>query len=77
MNARRQLAIETFLFRAVFDTNVIIAALKSKNPNSPIIELLQRWRQEEFTLIYCDDLRAEYQEKFIDRSIDTPVWMLF
>jgi hypothetical protein len=51
--------------------------LKSKNPNSPIIELLQRWRQEEFTLIYCDDLRAEYQEKFIDRSIDTPVWMLF
>ncbi len=26
--------------RAVFDTNVIIAALKSKNPGSPTIELL-------------------------------------
>lgn len=29
-------------FRAVFDTNVIIAALKSKNSQSPTIELLRR-----------------------------------
>lgn len=49
-------------FRTVFDTNVIIAALKSKNPHSPTVELLERWGNEEFTLVYCDDLLAEYQE---------------
>ncbi len=51
--------------RAVFDTNVIIAALLSRNPNSPLVELLRRWRNNEFTLLYCDDLLAEYREKLI------------
>ena len=55
--------------RAVFDTNVIIAALKSKNPNSPTNELLQRWRNGEFTLLYANDLLLEYREKFITRQI--------
>jgi predicted nucleic acid-binding protein len=36
--------------RAVLDTNVIIAALLSKNPGSPTVELLQRWGNGEFTL---------------------------
>jgi putative PIN family toxin of toxin-antitoxin system len=57
------------VFRAVFDTNVIIAALMSKNPYSPTVELLQRWRQGEFTLLYTDDLLLEYQRKFISRQI--------
>lgn len=56
--------------RAVFDTNVIIAALKSKNPNSPTAELLKRWRNNEFILLYADDLLLEYREKFVARSID-------
>lgn len=56
-------------FRAVFDTNVIIAALKSKNPNSPTVELLQRWRNHEFILLYADDLLLEYREKFVTRHI--------
>ncbi|HRQ42427.1 MAG TPA: putative toxin-antitoxin system toxin component, PIN family [Chloroflexota bacterium] len=56
-------------FRAVFDTNIIIAALKSKNPGSPTIELLRRWSAGEFTLLYCDDLQAEYQEKFVSHNI--------
>lgn len=60
---------ETITFRAVFDTNVIIAALKSKNPGSPTIELLRRWGMGEFTLLYCDDLQAEYQEKFVSHHI--------
>jgi len=55
--------------RAVFDTNVIIAALKSKNPSSPTVELLERWRNDEFTLLYADDLLLEYREKFITRNI--------
>jgi putative PIN family toxin of toxin-antitoxin system len=60
---------ETIILRAVFDTNVVIAALKSKNPGSPTVELLQRWSKGEFTLLYCDDLRLEYQKKFITRSV--------
>jgi putative PIN family toxin of toxin-antitoxin system len=61
--------IKSSVFRAVFDTNVVIAALKSRNPNSPTVELLHRWSNGEFTLLYCDSLRAEYQEKFVARNI--------
>lgn len=61
---------EKGILRAVFDTNVIIAALKSKNPTSPTVELLQRWRQDEFTLLYSDDLLLEYREKFVSRKIE-------
>ncbi len=64
-------------FRAVFDTNVVIAALKSKNPNSPTAELLQRWRDDEFILLYADDLLLEYREKFISRNIDTILRIAF
>jgi putative PIN family toxin of toxin-antitoxin system len=65
------------LFRAVFDTNVIIAALKSKNPNSPTVELLKRWRNDEFILLYADDLLLEYREKFITRNIDSALRIAF
>lgn len=34
--------------RAVLDTNVVLAALKSKNPHSPTAELVQRWEAGEF-----------------------------
>ncbi len=61
---------DKLLLRAVFDTNVIIAALKSRNPNSPTVELLKRWRNDEFILLYADDLLLEYREKFIARNID-------
>lgn len=65
------------LLRAVFDTNVIIAALKSRNPNSPTVELLKRWRNDEFILLYADDLLLEYREKFIARSIDPALHIAF
>lgn len=65
------------LHRAVFDTNVIIAALKSKNPNSPTVELLKRWRNDEFILLYADDLLLEYREKFITRNIDPVLRIAF
>ena len=29
--------------RAVLDTNIPIGALMSRNPNSPLVELLDRW----------------------------------
>lgn len=65
------------LLRAVFDTNVIIAALKSKNPNSPTVELLKRWRNDEFLLLYADDLLLEYRQKFIARNIDAALRIAF
>ncbi len=40
-------------FRAVFDTNIIMAAHLTKNPRSPTRELLERWRMEEFELMVC------------------------
>jgi len=55
--------------RAVFDTNIFVAAHLSKNPHSPTMELLRRWRQREFELLYSDDLLVEIDEKFSARGI--------
>lgn len=57
-------------FRAVFDTNIIISALKSKNPNSPTVELISRWLNGEFTLTFSDPLRYEYVEKMVAKRIE-------
>lgn len=37
------MAIERPRLRAVFNTNVVVAALKSRSPQSPTAELLRRW----------------------------------
>lgn len=58
------------MFRAVFDTNIIIAALKSRSANSPSRELLQRWEAGEFDLLYSRDLQTEYEETAAARDID-------
>lgn len=55
--------------QAVLDTNVFVAAHLSKNPNSPAMELLRRWRRGEFELLYSDDLLVEVDEKFSAREI--------
>ena len=57
-------------FRAVFDTNIIMAAHLTKNPRSPTRELLERWKMEEFELVYSTALLVEYQEKFKERGIE-------
>ncbi|MEA3345138.1 MAG: PIN domain-containing protein [Chloroflexota bacterium] len=63
------MATERRSLRAVLDTNVFVAAHLSKNPNSPTIELLRRWRREEVELLYSDDLLVEVDEKFSARGI--------
>lgn len=55
--------------RAVFDTNVFIAAHLTKNPNSPTAELLSRWANDEFDILYCDQLLDELREKFVEKGI--------
>ena len=53
----------------MLDTNVILAALLSRNPRSPTLEILHRWRRGEFDLLYCPDLLVEYQEKLVAKGI--------
>jgi len=59
--------------RAVFDTNVFVSASLSKNANSPTRELLQRWKNNEFTLIICDQIAKELLEKLFERGVDQDV----
>lgn len=56
--------------RAVIDTNVVIAALKSRNPRSPTREVLDRWEDDEFKWLYSEDLRVEYAEKLVEKQVD-------
>ena len=54
--------------RAVFDTNVFVSASLSKNINSPTRELLTRWKNNEFTLVICDQIAKEFIEKLTERG---------
>ncbi|MBI3760651.1 MAG: putative toxin-antitoxin system toxin component, PIN family [Chloroflexi bacterium] len=56
--------------RAVLDTNVVLAAHRTRNPRSPNAELLRRWRAGEFVQLYSDDTLAELAEKFQEQGID-------
>lgn len=55
--------------RAVLDTNVPVAAHLSVNPNSPAVELIERWRRGEFMQLYSDDTIAELEEKLTEKGI--------
>ena len=55
--------------RAVFDTNVFVAAFLSRNPTSPTKELIKRWLDGEFTLIMCELLMAEILAKLYAHAI--------
>jgi uncharacterized protein len=56
--------------RAVFDTNVYVAAYLSKNPRSPNKELFRRWRDGQFALLVSDAILQEVIEKFDQIGID-------
>jgi predicted nucleic acid-binding protein len=61
--------IEPARSRAVFDINVIIAAIKARNPASPTAELIRRWLAGEFYLLYSTALLEEYAEKLTARNV--------
>ena len=56
--------------RAVLDTNVPIGALISRNPNSPLVELLDRWLAGEFEILYSEDISAEYEEQELSLAVE-------
>jgi predicted nucleic acid-binding protein len=41
----------------------------TQNPNSPTAELLSRWANDEFDILYCDQLLDEVREKFVEKGI--------
>jgi len=55
--------------RAVLDTNIYVAAYLTRNPNSPSAELLKRWRNGEFDVLYCLEMLYEIVRKFREKSI--------
>ena len=63
------MAIRPSRLRAVLDTNVVYAGSFSRNPRSPTAEILQRWYNDEFDLLYCEELRLEYREKLAAEGI--------
>lgn len=56
--------------RAVFDSNIYVAAYLSKNLRSPNKELFQRWRAKEFVLLFSQAILEEVIEKFEQRGVD-------
>lgn len=56
--------------RAVFDTNVYVSALLSKNQNSASQELFRLWRAGAFILLISDQLLDELVEKLLEKQAD-------
>ena len=56
--------------RAVFDSNIYVAAYLSNNSRSPNKELFRRWRNGEFMLLVSQAILEEVVEKFDQRGID-------
>ena len=57
-------------FRAVLDTNVVVAAHRSTAPGSPNREVLSRWKSGEFVLLHSDDVLLEYIGKLVEHGVD-------
>jgi len=51
------------------NTNVRVAAELSKNPNSPTIELRERWREGEFVLLFSLTLLKELEDKLLEKGV--------
>lgn len=71
------MATKPRLLRVVLDTNVVVAAIRSQNPNSPTVELLRRWMQREFVILYSDDVYAEYVAKLRGLAATSSVREMF
>lgn len=57
------------LLRAVLDTNVVLAARKTKSQGSPNREVTDRWLAREFILLYSRDIALEYAEKLAAHGV--------
>ena len=55
--------------RAVWDTNIYVAATLSRNPTSPTRELVERLEQNQFILLVCEAVADEVVEKLEDHAV--------
>lgn len=58
-------------FRVMLDVNIYIAAYLSPTDRSPNKELIQRWLEDEFTLLFSRSLLKEIIKKFNEKEIDS------
>ncbi len=58
------------MLRAVLDSNVLLAAKLSENPQSPNAEIIARWMGGELDWLISDDLLTEYAEKLLEKGVD-------
>lgn len=56
--------------RSVFDTNIYLSTILSKNAHSPSRELFARLQNQEFTLITCAQILEEVVEKLVAKKIN-------
>ncbi len=56
-------------FRAVIDTNVVIAGLRSTSEESPNRELQARWDRGSYIWLHSRDILSEYAEKLLELGI--------
>src|SRR2546422_1732553 len=57
-------------FRAVLNSNVLIAAHRSTDPRSPNRELVERWQSNQFSLLFSRDTLLEYAEKLLELNVN-------
>jgi uncharacterized protein len=65
------------MIRAVLDTNVVLSAKKSANPQSPNKSILDLWEQGHFIFLFTEDTLGEYVEKLVSHNIDHATILLF
>lgn len=55
--------------RAVPDTNILLAAEMSRASTSPNREYFERWKADEFTVLFSQDTLLEYIKKLRDKGL--------
>lgn len=58
------------MLRAVLDTNVVLAAQRSRHPQSPNVEIITRWMAGSFVWLVSEDVLLEYAQKLLEKGID-------
>ena len=56
-------------FRVVLDTNVIVASHLTKSEDCPNHEIIQRWEQGQFVVLWSQDILSEYIDKLKEKGI--------
>jgi putative PIN family toxin of toxin-antitoxin system len=65
------------MYKAVADTNVLLAAFLSPNPASPNKEVLAAWQKGDWMWQHSEDTLAEYVEKLQHFGLDEKLICLF